>query len=111
MTCTGQQNNGVFGNFARSWFRAQPPLMAAVLSAFMVSASMVSAGMSFMVLPVVMVAGRILHICKASVKKLFYRLVAASADSGIEPDSCLFKGCLRASADPAADKHIRAQIF
>ena len=56
-------------------------------------------------------AHAILHIRKASVKKLFYRLVAASADSGIEPDPCLFKRCLRASADPAADKNICAQVF
>ena len=86
--------------------RAQPPLMAAVLFA-----SVVPAGMSLMVMPAVVAAGRILHICKASVKELFYCLVAASADSGIEPDPCLFKRCLRTSADSAADKHIRAQIF
>ena len=47
--------------------RAQPPLMAAVLFA-----SVVPAGMSLMVMPAVVAAGRILHICKASVKELFY---------------------------------------
>ena len=80
--------------------------MAAVLFA-----SMFPAGMFPVVMPAVVVAGRILHIRKASVKKLFYRLVAASADSGIKPDPCLFKRCLRASADSAADKNICAQVF
>jgi hypothetical protein len=80
--------------------------MAAVLSA-----SMLFAGMFIVVLSVVMVAGCIMYICKASVKKPFYSLIAASADSGVEPDSCVFKRCLRASADSAADKHICAQVF
>ena len=73
------------------------------------AAAVVTAGVIFSVMVIMVVTLRIGIKSKAARGEGFCRLIRIAADTAAKPDAGLGKGCLGTAADAAADQHVCVQ--